>query len=199
MKTTARSIAPIAQTLHLKLLASKSTSPNFDFPNDLRSLCLSAPCELKHLPKNLRSLCVHVPGERFRGNAFFADFHTYLPKLQTLALVDFNGAQSMDGEPILLYLHTAKHLIELRLYSRRFDIELNNFYERALEIIEQREDKLPLKIFHGGETIVRNDSSKLKLFNTSSRCGDPASHSGTAPEDFDLDELLRLNNLARVF
>lgn len=39
-----------------------------------------------------------------------------------------------------------------------------DFYDRALEIIEEREVKLPLKIYYGGKTIVRYNIS-LKLFN----------------------------------
>lgn len=176
-------LTPIAKTLHLRLEPSNSTvSPTSttyaNLPRDLRSVCLNWReinnefCWLlRILPKDLRSLCLHVQVDKFCSTKFFTILARHLPKLQTLELaesqIDRSGHRhSFNGKPILQYLHGAKHLKELKLYSVGFNhIELNDFYEKVLEIIAEREDKLPLTIYHRGDAIVRNNNL-LKFFNT---------------------------------
>lgn len=179
----ARSLTPIAGTLLLRLSLCYTASPwdhwktIANLPKDLRGLCLHLlfynneslnRLEFKYLPTSLRSICIHVGANSLCSRVFFTNFKAYFPKLERLALVEnrnYRGTGLWDGEAILHYLQGAKHLIELRLYSDGFhDIELKDFYDRALETIEKREEKLPLEIYHRGETIVSNNSS-LKLLN----------------------------------
>lgn len=180
-------VAPIARTLLLKLFHSYmpnsevSVSTLGNLPSDLRGVCLLygrrfRSNHLSYLPRDLRVLCMHIYESVYRyffTTSFFSNIEEYFPKLEILTMVNDNGhswgkkgTHSMDGLSLLRYLQGATHLKELRLFTGRFhDIELNDFYDRALEIIENREVKLPLKIYHRGETLVRNNNS-LKIFNS---------------------------------
>lgn len=174
----AEMLAPISRKLLLRL-NELTLNPNayVNLPKDLRRLCVNVKERVKSrhspfskiFPKTLRSLCLHVKIDTFCGTKFFASLHAHLPELQRLAVTDhctLKRVGSLDGETILRYLKDAENLIEMRLYSVRFDgIELSEFYDRALEIIEKRESKLKLEIYHQGRTIVGNNSS-LKLLQT---------------------------------
>lgn len=190
----AGSLVPFARMLHIRIMLDwmDQHTPNSSFaslPGDLRGVCLlygsvenasRLRFDYTHLPQDLRILCIHVDSPSFRDNhkhsstitAFFTNVYAYLPKLQKLTIT-YGATEctrrylpcSMDGKLILRYLQSAEHLIELRLCSWRFNnIEVNDFYDRALQIIEKRETKLPLKIYYRGKTIVRKNNL-LKLFN----------------------------------
>lgn len=113
--------------------------------------------------EHLRSLCLQIECDHF-GSKLYSFIAKYLSNLQKLAIAHrcVQEPYRFLGKPILRYLRKAKHLIELRLFSKHFrDIELNEFYDSALEIIESRENKLPLTIYHRGDTIVRDNNNNL--------------------------------------
>lgn len=93
----------------------------------------------------------------------FSNIQKHLPELRKLEILDFGVKEPFTpGEWVLNYLQSAKHLMELSFRTAEFpDISLNDFYERALEIIKKRENKLPLKIYHQGQTIVRENNLKI--------------------------------------
>lgn len=166
----AKNLTPIAETLHLNLMYECDLDTYALLPKHLRCVCLDLIVRvddddniryLINLPKELRSLILRISAKKCCSARLFANFHVYFPKLDKLDLEDYSLADesnSIDGEPILSYLRSAKLLKELRLDSERFnDIELSDFYE-------SRETKLALKIYYGGETIVHN-KSPLKLLN----------------------------------
>lgn len=180
----AKRIAPIAHTLHLRIRPDweeDSLSPYAKLPSELRGVCIYwdnyetwHPGDPKYLPKDLRNLCLHVEGDQknFCSAKTLEHLHGYFSKLETLEIADDFIPDNwcyLIGEPFLRFLQSAKHLKELKLYTLHFDdIEMNDFYDRALEIIEKREDKLPLKIYHRGATIVR-DNNLLQLLKTDYR------------------------------
>lgn len=183
----AKRIAPIAHTLHLRIRTDWETdsplSPYAKIPTDLRSLCIYwdnyeewHPGDPKYLPKDLRNLCLHVEGDQksFCSAKALGSLYEHFTKLETLEIADDfipNNWCYLIGEPFLRFLQSAKHLTELKLYALDFDdMKINDFYDRALEIIEKREDKLPLKIYYRGETIVR-DNNLLQILKT--RYGGP--------------------------
>lgn len=150
---------PIAPTLHLTI--------NFHEPP-----CKDAPiiCGRKCLPLlgkigQLRSLRLDLVSDPIViDNDTLSAIHKHLPKLQKLEIAYefYSEPHALDGGTILRYIESAKHLTELKLCSTSFKgIRLNDFYARALEIVEKRANALPLKIYHRGETIVQKNSLKL--------------------------------------
>lgn len=140
-------LAPIPQTLHLKIFCQSGKVRR----------CLA---RLEQL-KQLQSLCLQFSSDsNIKTTIIFSSTQEYLPELRKLEInFEHVRARSFATEPILNYLRSANHLMELSLlFISSRDIELNDFYERVLEIIEKRQDKLPLKVYHKGQTTVRNNN-----------------------------------------
>lgn len=138
-------LVPFAHKLHLEMLVLL-VAPNL--------------AHLVHL-KHLASLRLSTGTEGDLAlDIYLSQIQKYLPELRVLDINE--DSFNFPGKSVLKYLQNANHLMELRLSAWYLDYSgLNDFYERALEIVENRENKLPLKMFHRGQTIVRTNNLKL--------------------------------------